>query len=195
MPTRAGEAEARFAGSGEARVRYAERGHGRPVVLLHGALTCLEDMLLGPFDALADEFRVIAVDRPGHGLTPRPRLHGTLKHQGDRIRAALHELGVKQPIVVGHSRGGAVALSLALRYPEEIAGLVLLGPLYLPEARLEHALFGPRAAPGFGEVFNLSTGRLLDAAALPLLWEMMFAPVGMPEYFRDKFPFAMATRP
>lgn len=44
-------------------------------------------------------------------------------------------------------------------------------------------------------MFNLSTGRLLDAGALPLLWEMMFAPCGMPDYFRDKFPFAMATRP
>lgn len=195
LPTLAGEVEERFAGTGPERVRYAERGQGRPVVLIHGALTCLEDMLLGPFDLLAERFRTVAVDRPGLGLTARARLQGGPSPQAERIRVALKEIGVERPILVGHSRGGAVALAFALARPEALSGLVLLAPQFLPEPRTEQWLFGGRVIPGAGEAFSATGGRILDAALLPLIWERLFAPRGMPEPFRSRFPFAMATRP
>ena len=50
---------------GGGAVAYVEAGEGEPVVLIHGALTNLDDMVIGPFDALARNHRVIAVDRPG----------------------------------------------------------------------------------------------------------------------------------
>ncbi len=165
------------------------------MVLLHGSMTALEDMLLGPFEGLASEFRVLALDRPGHGLTLRPRLHGTLRQQAERLRQAMAELGVERPILVGHSRGGALALDVAINHPADVSGLVLLAPQVLPEIRLDHLLFGVRAPPGLGEVYNATMGRIVDAVALPAIWDRMFAPEGMPNHFRAKFPFAMATRP
>ena len=48
-------------------IAYAETGSGPDLVAIHGTLMTLEDMWLGPVPDLARHFRVIAVDRPGHG--------------------------------------------------------------------------------------------------------------------------------
>ena len=71
----------RFVTASDLPVRYAQAGDGPDVVLIHGAMTSAEDMVLGPFDALAERFRVTAFDRPGHGETHRPRLQGSLSQQ------------------------------------------------------------------------------------------------------------------
>jgi pimeloyl-ACP methyl ester carboxylesterase len=63
----------------------------------------------------------------------------------------------------------------------------------LPEPRLEHFLFGPRAAPVSGDFIAYGPGRAQDAAVLPLLWEMMFKPQPMPDIFRRRFPFEVAN--
>ncbi len=102
---------------------YVEAGVGDPVLLIHGAMTNLDDMLTGPFDDLAAEHRVIAVDRPGHGESTRRRLADASPwRQAEIIHDAAAELGVERPIVVGHSFGGAVALAYAMRFPRETAG-------------------------------------------------------------------------
>ena len=46
-------------------------GRGKDVVLIHGAMTCLDDMALALFASLQDDCRVTAFDRPGHGETRR----------------------------------------------------------------------------------------------------------------------------
>ena len=63
---------------------YAETGSGPPLVAIHGTLMSLEDMWLGPVPALARHFRVIAVDRPGHGFSRRRG--SPTPHPGDRPR-------------------------------------------------------------------------------------------------------------
>ena len=62
--------------SDDRTITYAETGTGPDLVAIHGTLMCLEDMWLGPVPALAEHFRVIAVDRPGHGFSLRPRGFG-----------------------------------------------------------------------------------------------------------------------
>lgn len=100
-----------------------------PVVLIHGASVNLRDMKLALGDALSKSRRVIMIDRPGRGYSTRPGDGWKLDRQAQLIRGAVKSLGVERPIVLGQSFGGAVALSYALQYQDEMAGLVLLAPV------------------------------------------------------------------
>jgi pimeloyl-ACP methyl ester carboxylesterase len=100
-----------------------------PVVLIHGASVNLRDMKLALGDELARSRRVIMVDRPGRGYSSRPADGWMLDRQARLIRDAVKASGVERPIVVGQSFGGAVALSYALQFQDEMAGLVLLAPV------------------------------------------------------------------
>jgi len=108
--------------------------------------------------------------------------------QAESINAA-NQVGLDRPVLVGHSYGGAVAIAYAMKHPQEIAGVVAISPMALPEPRLEHFLFGPRGLLFVGEALAASFGPLQDAITLPLLWEAMFWPQRMPQNYRERFPF------
>src|SRR5512147_2012980 len=55
------------------RLHYVDVGEGKPVVLLHGNASMLQDTYLGLADRLAGKYRVIAFDRPGFGYSDRPK--------------------------------------------------------------------------------------------------------------------------
>lgn len=182
---------------GEGRsIAYAEAGEGPDVVLIHGTLMALEDMWLPLKPVLSPRYRIIAVDRPGHGLSARNRIvDASPWRQAETIREALDAIGVTRPLVIGHSYGGTVALCHALAFPEATAGVLALAPLCFPEMRLEQALFGPRFVPGLGEVLASSLAKGGDPLLLPLLWQAMFKPQTMPAAFATSFPFALASGP
>ena len=177
-------------------IAYAETGSGPDLVAIHGTLMCLEDLWLGPVPALAEHFRVVAVDRPGHGFSVRPRGSAAdLWDQAARIREAVRRLGLHKPVILGHSFGGAVALAYGMLHPDEIAGIVAVAPICFPEPRLEQVLFGPRALPFGGDQLSHLLGATTDKALLPLLWNAMFFPRTMPETIARRFPFDLAARP
>lgn len=174
-------------------IAFAETGEGPPVVLIHGTLMALEDVWLPLAPLLADRHRVVALDRPGHGLSMRRRLvDASPWRQARAIREALERLGLRRPVVVGHSFGGTVALCLALSDPEAVAGAVALAPLCFPEPRLEQALFGPRSVPGAGDELATILSGTLDRAMLPLLWRAIFLPQAVPPGFAERFPWPYA---
>jgi len=118
-----------FVMAGHTKLHYVESGNGRPVVLIHGNAGDIHDFEFGTLDLLARNYRAIAFDLPGHGLSKMPRqAKGTIQEQALILHQALTVLGIKDPILVGHSWGGAVALAYALLYPHEISALVLLAP-------------------------------------------------------------------
>ena len=178
------------------RIAYVEAGEGPPVLLIHGALTNLDDMVLGPLRALARDHRVLAFDRPGHGQSSRLRLTDASPwRQAELIHAAARQLGVADAIVVGHSFGGAVALAYAMSFPTLTTGVLALAPIAWPEPRLELAAFGPRATPASGDVLAACACGTLDRVMLPVLWRAMFLPQVMPERFKDGFSFDRAGAP
>src|SRR5215217_8270086 len=95
-----------------ARLHYSDRGAGRPVVLLHGnAVTGDDYNTSGVAERLVGRRRVIIFDRPGFGYSERPRGPlWTAAEQANLIHTAIEQLGVRQPVVVGHSWGTLVAL-------------------------------------------------------------------------------------
>ena len=106
---------------------YVDRGEGPAIVLIHGSSGNLRDFTFSMVDKLADRYRVIAVDRPGMGYTGR--LGGRTESISDQaafIVAAMAQIGVEKPIVLGQSYGGAVALAWALEHPDSLSALVLV---------------------------------------------------------------------
>jgi pimeloyl-ACP methyl ester carboxylesterase len=112
-----------FAQVGKLRIHYLERpGTGTAVLLLHGLPGTADD-----FDAVTPLLRgdrTVAIDRPGYGYSSGG--YEPFSRQLEAIDTLIHTLGLKRPIVVGHSYGGTLALGLAERYPHDVGGVVLV---------------------------------------------------------------------
>jgi pyruvate dehydrogenase E2 component (dihydrolipoamide acetyltransferase) len=109
------------------RLRYLELGEGGsvPVLLLHGFGADLNTWMFTQ-PALADGRRVIALDLAGHGGSTKEVGTGNAERLTEAVESAAGALGVERMHLVGHSMGGAVAASLALRRPELAATLTLI---------------------------------------------------------------------
>jgi haloalkane dehalogenase len=109
----------------ELDMAYTDVGEGDPVVLLHGIPTW-SFLYADVIPALADHCRVLAVDMLGHGSSDRrDRFDRSLPAQARAVLRLLDVLGIERATVVGHDRGGGVALILALEHPDRVARLVL----------------------------------------------------------------------
>jgi pimeloyl-ACP methyl ester carboxylesterase len=193
---RANPPEGRFITVNGVRLHYVDRGQGEPLVLLHGNGTMVRDFALsGVLDRAARNYRVIVFDRPGYGHSDRPRNRvWTAAAQAELIYAALQQLGVEQPLVLGHSWGTLVALEMALAHPDYVRSLVLLSGYYYPTPRLDVALLSPPAIPIIGDLMRYTVSPLIGRAIFPLLLKRIFAPAPIPPQFRD-FPVWMGLRP
>ena len=180
----------------ERSLRAVTVGDGPDVVLLHGAVTTAHDWLTGAIDELAAlGLRVTALDRPGHGLSRRPRFEGSPREQARQIREGLDALGIGRAGFVGHSYGGLVALAHAELFPDASDYLVLVAPLAFPEWRtLEHSLFAPRAAPVAGPIFAKLAQASFDRPLLEMVQRLMFSPQPVDPGWKAAFPYAQVLR-
>ncbi len=106
-------------------IRFDDRGQGNPIVLLHGFMESLDvwDELA---DKLSDEFRIIAIDLPGHGKSGVIEQTHSMELMADVVKEIIDYLKLEKVLLVGHSMGGYVALEFLKDYPQNLAGLVLL---------------------------------------------------------------------
>lgn len=168
-----------------------------PVVLLHGASGNLQDMRLALGDRLASRYRVILVDRPGHGWSDRPggSADASPARQAALIHEALERVGITRAIVVGHSWSGALATAYALAYPANVAGLVLLAPVTHPwpggvgwyNPILTTRFIGSL----FARAIALPLGELLVGPAI----RVVFAPQEPPADYRNQAAVDLVLRP
>ncbi len=114
---------------GTHRLHAVIAGEGLPAVVIDGGIGVSSEEYRPLQERIAEETTVVTYDRAGYGLSeagPLPRDSGT---EADELRVLLRELGVPGPFVlVGHSLGGLNVEVYAGRYPDEVAGLVLLDP-------------------------------------------------------------------
>lgn len=104
-----------------------------PIVFLHGASGNLHDAMTIYTDKLRGRADLIFIDRPGHGWSARGPAENALPDgQARTLAALLNELGIGKAIIVGHSFGGAIAVSFALNHPDKTAGTLFLSPVSHP---------------------------------------------------------------
>jgi pimeloyl-ACP methyl ester carboxylesterase len=105
-----------------------------PLVLLHGL--AVSHRYLMPLAArLADHHPVHVVDLPGFGLSGDPGRVLDVAEHADHLAAWLQAAGLPAVAVLGNSFGCQVAVDLAMRHPDRVGGLVLVGPTMDPTAR------------------------------------------------------------
>jgi len=114
-------------------IHYTDIGSGQPVVLLHSqpANERQFDVLK---NKLKENYRVISIDRPGMGYSKGPKVNSSdrLFIQAEIISKLLQEITEEKPIVIGHSYGGALALSLALHDEKNLKKLILVNTVSHP---------------------------------------------------------------
>ncbi len=121
------------------RIHFVDKGEGRPIVFVHGLGGQLHHFLHPTFPLLPG-FRLIALDRPGSGYSVRGAdATARLPEQARAVADFVRELGLQRPLLVGHSLGGTIALTVAMNHPDSISGVVALAPLthMEPEIRVE----------------------------------------------------------
>ena len=108
------------------RLAHADTGSPPVVVLIHG-FPLSREMWVEQLKAIGSTYRVIAPDLRGHGESECPDGAYTMDEMADDVVELLDRLEVREPVVLGGlSMGGYVALSLVVRHPERVRGLILI---------------------------------------------------------------------
>ena len=151
-----------------------------PVVFFHGSLSSAITWV-GELIRLSEKYRLYAIDmigEAGKSAESRPPLHSdTYRHW---LQEVFQQLGVAQPILVGLSLGGWLALNYVTAYPDQVKGLILISPGGVGRNRnvlwwvLPHLLLGPWGAkrlyrkilgPLGGELESTELARFLQLIA------------------------------
>jgi pimeloyl-ACP methyl ester carboxylesterase len=112
-----------------AELYYEVRGSGPPLLMIHGTGAdsgCYDQLA----KRLATDFRILTYDRRGWSRSPRPSgwMKTSIDEQADDAAWLLRATGNAPAIVFGSSSGGLIALDIALRHPDVVAGEVLHEP-------------------------------------------------------------------
>lgn len=162
-----------YASSELGQLHYCEAGSGVPLLLLHQTPRSLDEFAdVMPF--LAEEFRVIAMDMVGFGLSPKVSGGHTIEKMADGAFGLVDALGIERFAVLGHHTGGAVAVEMAARAPERISHLCLSSaPWTDANFRAQHS-----AGPGVDEAEIAD-----DGSHLITLWSLRspFYPARRPD--------------
>lgn len=117
--------------TGGYKTNYHDQGSGAPVVMLHGSGAGVTGWAnwRGQIPALSPKFRVIAPDLIGFGYTERPEgfSYRFMESWVEQVLALLDALKIDKAHLVGNSFGGSLSLALAVRSPERVARIVLMG--------------------------------------------------------------------
>ena len=126
---------------GQINTRYWTSGSkGSIVILLHGIGSSVETWMYN-ISALAQQHRVYAVDLVGAGRSDKPQVTYSLIYLAQFVKGFMDAHSIECACLVGNSLGGAIALQVALNFPEKVEKLVLgnslgLGKEITPALRL-----------------------------------------------------------
>lgn len=149
-------------------VHYLELGTGQPLIMIHGGGSNSGEWI-NILKPLSEHFKLYVVDRPGCGLTDGIDYRGVAFRESavDFVKSFMDALGLKKASIVGQSMGGYFGICFAMRYPERVEKLVLIGApagvnLWIPYVLrllgtkgLNRFLFGTIAKPSVKNVRNI----------------------------------------
>ena len=180
------------------RLHVAEAGTGPALLLIHGLGGQMRNFGPDLVEELARDFRVIRVDRPGSGYSPRdPGTAADLPTQARVMAGLIDELGLGRPWLIGHSLGGALALTTAVLHPDKVGGLSLIAPASQPvEAADISAVFkGLMVPPRLRSVIVHSIAVPMSIFGAKRVLGEVFKPEPVPENFAIAGGGALGMRP
>jgi pimeloyl-ACP methyl ester carboxylesterase len=120
----------RWVDLGTHRLHLLESGSGSPTILLEAGLMSTVLSWSELQRELAGSFRVVSYDRAGLGWSDLGQMPRTADQIADELYALLQKAHIPSPyVLVGHSFGGLTMPLFAARYPQEVAGMVLIDPV------------------------------------------------------------------
>lgn len=152
-------------------LHYLDGGRGDTLVLLHG-IFAEKDHWVDFARPLTPHYRVLAPDLPGFGDSTRlPEHDYGYAAQVHYLKGFLDQLGVQRVHLAGSSMGGTIATLFAMRYPDRVASVALIGA--------PHGLHTPQPS---------EMDHLIDAGKSPLI-------ITQPDAFEPMLDFVFAQRP
>ncbi len=143
-------------GGGGIRLHVEETGprDGRPLLFIHGFSQCRLAWAKQVHSDLADDFRLVAMDIRGHGLSEKPRdAYGDAQLWAEDVQAVIDTLGLDHPILSGWSYGGVILCDYLRVYGEQrIGGIHFVGAATKLGSEAALAVLGPEflsLVPGF----------------------------------------------
>lgn len=189
-------AQGKFVDIGADRIHYVERGNGPPIVFIHGLSGQLRNFAYLPLQDLEQTHRVIVLDRPGSGHSIRGAGSSAgIAAQTQTVARFIEALGLHEPIIVGHSLGGAIALAVGVNHPRSVGRLALIAPL-------THMIAPPRVFSQLVIPSSWVRGIVSVTLAVPLgirhgpaALKAVFAPEVAPKDFAMKGGGLLGLRP
>ena len=114
-------------------------GNGPPMLQIHGNGESIASMA-HQIQYFSNRYRVIAADSRGHGKSEMRSGRLTYEQMADDLNALLEKRGLKSVYVLGWSDGGILGLLLAIRHPDKVSRLAIMGANLNPAGAYEWAL-------------------------------------------------------
>lgn len=173
---------ARFEGTA---VHYLSAGSGKQALVFVHGWTCNANFWRFQIPAFTKEFRVIAIDLPGHGLSDKPPVAYTPDLFAKAIDAVFKDAGIERAVLVGHSLGTLIIRQFYRKYPAKSQALVIVdGRLRMPEqSESMNALMAALRGPDFTKTLKGMVGGM--TAPMPdsaLREEVMEAMLKTPQH-------------
>jgi pimeloyl-ACP methyl ester carboxylesterase len=145
-------------------------GEGQPILCIHGITAncrCWETLA----DALAPDYRIIAMDLRGRGQSEKPPAGYALEYHLQDINCLLDDLALDRVVIMGHSLGAFIGLAFAAGYPERVERLILVdGGGDLSEEQMERVFVGIKPAlDRLGQVLPSTEAYLEKMKAAPYI--------------------------
>jgi haloalkane dehalogenase len=178
--------ESRWFRSSVGKLHYVDEGQGAPILFLHGNPTW-SFLYRGIIIRLRKQFRCIAPDYPGFGLSEHPAAYRYTPEEHARvIQALVTDLDLRDLTIMGHDWGGPIAMRVALAQVDRMRALVMGNTWYWPMDALHLRAVGWLMSMGYVQGLihrkNLFVERILPLSVKhPLAAEVV-------EHYRGPFP-------
>ncbi len=103
---------------------FRELGEGRPIVMLHGIFGSADNWLT-PSRLLSEDYKIFALDLRNHGRSPHDPVFDFPIMVSD-VENFVDQHKLVDPVIIGHSMGGKVAMNFALAHPDKLSKLVVV---------------------------------------------------------------------
>ncbi|WKZ70488.1 MAG: alpha/beta hydrolase [Melioribacteraceae bacterium] len=109
-------------------IAFVDEGESEEVIIFVHGLGSYLPAWKKNIEELKNNYRTIAIDLPGYGKSSKEPHEGTPEFYADVISNLMKKLNIEKANIAGHSMGGQAAITMAIKYPEQVKGLILVAP-------------------------------------------------------------------